>query len=288
MKNYKKVISYILAFLLSLCIISAVILGFISSSILNGVNVRKSMRDTNYYYNIYSIIKDTANDYVLQSGFDEKVLDNVITDVQVQSDINRVVDGLYNNQPIEVKTDGIRKTLQENIQKQIEERGEGSRESLSSETKANIKEFEDSVISAYTTNLYYSQDTIKQISKYLQKIRKIVNIIVISLCVVIAILVAIIFKMNEPAINVGVLIAGLFFIVLKTYSLINIAINNILILNWAFSRTLVYILKGLVQKIFITGIVFVIIGIIGIVLSECMKRRKIKKINHTHENQERI
>lgn len=284
MKNYKKVISYILAFLLSLCIISAVILGFISSSILNGVNVRKAMRDTNYYYNIYSIIKDTANDYVLQSGFDEKVLDNVITDVQVQSDINRVVDGLYNNQPIEVKTDGIRKTLQENIQKQIEERGEGSRESLSSETKANIKEFEDSVISAYTTNLYYSQDTIKQISKFLQKITKIVNIIVISLCVVIAILVAIIFKMNEPAINVGVLIAGLFFIVLKTYSLVNIAINNILILNWAFSRTLVYILNSLVQKIFITGIVFVILGIIGIILSEGMKRRKIKKLKHSDED----
>ena len=284
MKNYKKVISYILAFLLSLCIISAVILGFISSSILNGVNVRKSMRDTNYYYNIYSIIKDTANDYVLQSGFDEKVLDNVITDVQVQSDINRVVDGLYNNQSIEVKTDGIRKTLQENIQKQIEEKGEGSRESLSSETKANIKEFEDSVISAYTTNLYYSQDTIKQISKFLQKITKIVNIIVISLCVVIAILVAIIFKMNEPAINVGVLIAGLFFIVLKTYSLVNIAINNILILNWAFSRTLVYILNSLVQKIFITGIVFVILGIIGIILSEGMKRRKIKKLKHSDED----
>ena len=280
MKKYKKIISYILAFLLSLCIISAIILGYISSSILNGVNVRKAMRDTNYYYNIYSIIKDSANDYVMQSGFDEKVLDNVITDVQVQSDLNRVVDGLYNNQTIEVKTDEIRKTLQGNIQKQIEEKGESN---LSAETKANIKGFEDSVINAYTTNLYYSQDTINQLSQYVQKTRKIFNSIIIALCVVIAILVAIIFKINEPAINVGLVISGLFFIVIKTYSLVNIAINNILILNWAFSRTLVYILNNLLQKIFITGIVLVIFGICGIVLTECMKRRKVKKIKHEEE-----
>lgn len=270
MKQHKKAISYILSFVLSLCIIAAFLLGYINSSIFNEVNVRKAMRDTNYYYNIYSLIKDIANDYVLQSGFDENVLDGVITDIQVQSDMNRVIDGLYNHQKIEVNTDEIQKKLHENIQKQIEEQNHNVDEN----TQADIDEFENSIIDAYKTNMYYSQETATNISNKLYKIKKATNLTVISLCVIIVLLGFIIFKINEPAIGISFITSGIVFIIIKTYSGVNLAINNILMLNWVFSRTATFILNHLVQKIFVTGIVLVIAGIIAILISEYMRFRK--------------
>ncbi len=273
MKRAKKIISYILAFLLSLLVIAVFILGYINSALFNEVNIKTSMKDTNYYYNIYSIINDTANDYVLQSGFDSKVLDNVITEYQAQEDMNQVIDGLYNNKKVEIDTDKLKKKLHENILKQIEEENHVVTES----NKADIEEFEKSVIDAYKSNIYYSQEVINKISLYIQKIHKTLNIVVICLIVVILILVLIMFKVYEPSIGVGFITAGVFFIVIKGFSVINIAINNILILNWAFSRTLVYILNNLVQRIFITGIIITIVGVASMLLSEFMRHKPKRK-----------
>ena len=273
MKRAKKITGYIFAFILSLLVIAVFILGYINSLLFNEVSIRTSMRDTNYYYNIYSIINDIANDYVLQSGFDNKVLDGVITEYQVQEDINKVVDGLYNNKKIELNTDGVEKKLHENIQKQIEE----EKHNVDESAKADIKEFEESVIDAYKTNIFYSEEVINSIKSYMQKIHKILNIAVIILCVVILVLALIMFKVYEPSIGVGLMIAGVFLIIIKGFSVINLAINNILILNWAFSRTLTYILNNLVQRIFVTGIIVTIIGVTSMLLSEFMRHRPKRK-----------
>ncbi len=273
MKRAKKIISFILAFVLSLSIIAVFILGYINSALFSEVNIRTSMKDTNYYYNIYSIINDTANDYVLQSGFDNKVLDDVITEYQVQEDMNKVIDGLYNNKKVEIDTDKLKKKLHENIQKQIEEENHVVTES----TKADIEEFEKSVIDAYKSNIFYSQDVLNKIGSYIQKIHKILNIAVISLSIAILILALIMFKVYEPSIGVAFITAGVFFIIIKGFSVINLAINNILILNWAFSRTLVYILNNLIQKIFVIGILITILGFSSMLLSEYMRHKPKRK-----------
>ena len=273
MKNTRKIIGYISAFILSLLVIFAFILGYINSFLFNEVNMRTAMKDTNYYYNIYGIINDITNDYVLQSGFDNKILDGVITEYQVQEDINKVVDGLYNNKKAEINTENMEKKLHENIQKQIQEENHNVNET----TKADIQEFENSVIDAYKTNIFYSQEVVSQMKIYIQKICKILNIVVISLCICIFVLAIIMFKVYEPSIGVGLIIAGVFFIIIKGFSVINIAINNILILNWAFSRTLIYILNNLVQRIFITGILLTVIGVFSMLISEYMRHKPKRK-----------
>lgn len=268
--NHKKAISYIISLILSLCVIAVFILGYINNSLLNETNVRGVMKETNYYYNIYGLIKDVTSDYVLQSGFDESVLNNVITEAQVQNDINRLIDCIYNNKTVEIDTDNIRNTLNQNIQNQITEKNY----SINEETQKDIDEFENSIIDAYTTNMCYSKDVVNELSSKVHKIRKGCIATIFTLCVIIIILTYILFKMNEPAIGVSCIIAGTIFIIIKTYSIVNIAINNILILNWAFSRTLIFILNGIIQKIFITGIVLLVVGIIGVALSEYMKYTK--------------
>lgn len=265
--NHKKAISYVISLILSLCIIAVFILGYINAGLLNETNVRGVLKETNYYYNIYGLVKDIANDYVMQSGFDETVLKNVITEEQVQNDINRLIDCIYNNKKVELDTENIRKKLEQNIQNQITEKNYN----ITEETQKDINEFENSVLEAYTTNMYYSKDTVNELSSKVHKLRNGSMVAIFILCVSIVILGYILFKINEPAIGISCIIAGIIFIIIKTYSVVNIAINNILILNWAFSRTLTYILNNLIQQIFITGIVLLIIGIISIVLSEYMK-----------------
>lgn len=270
MENVKRTISYILAFIVGLLIILAVALAFISNNILNETNMQIEFKNTNYYYNIFSIIENTAKDYVMQSGFHEMVLNDVITENKVQNDLDNVINNLYNNKKIDLNTDEIREKLHKNIKKQIEVK----KYDVDNEMQAGINEFEDSIINEYKANMYYSEDIANLISKYLQKISQMVIITIIVLSILIIILCVILFKLNKPAIGISFIISGAFFIIIKIYSGVNLAINNVLILNWAFSRTMSYILNNLIQQMFIAGIVLTLVGSLTILFYEYKKNKK--------------
>ena len=270
MKIIKKIISAIIAFILALLIVLACIIGYINNDIFNETNMSISMKDTNYYYNIYTIIQNTANDYVMQSGFNEIVLDNVITERQVSNDIKEVLSYIYNNEEIKLNLDKVKEELHSNIKKQIEIKKYNIDENMQND----INEFEDSIIEEYRTNIYYSQKVANSIGKYMSKIREIINITLIAVWVSIVILVYVIYKLNKPSIGISLLISGIFLIILKIHSTVNIAVNNILILNWAFSKTMIFVVNSLIQKIFITGIILVAIGTVVIIVYEYRENKK--------------
>ena len=269
----RKIISYILAVILSVCIISATLLLLISNSILNKTNVKKELLDTDYYYYVYSIIEDSCNNTILQSGFDSKIMKNVMTEKQVQADVDKLIDCLYDNNKVDISTTNMRQTLESNIQSYIEQ----NNYEVSDETKESIKDFENTIINTYKNNIMYSEDSIREISKYLAQITGLVRTAITVILTVSVILLLIIFLLNKSAIGIGLIIAGSFFMVVKTYSGVNMAINNVLILNWAFSKSVTCILNNLLQNLFISGIIMFILGIIIIILGEILKIRNLEK-----------
>lgn len=267
MKKAKKIASYVLAFILSLFIIVTILMCFIYNSFLNEISVRKSMTDTNYYYNMYTIVKDTIANNIMQSGFDESILKNVITEVRVQDDINRITEGIYGSADIEISTEAMQKELNKNIKDHIRESGY-SEEDVK---HFNTEEFEKSIIDNYKNGILYSKGTLSNVSVYLKKIKKVVKIAIIVCFVIIAILMFVLHKLNPATIGTSMVIAGLFFIITRTYSMVNIAINNVLMFNWAFSRTATFMLNQLLKNIFIMGVLLMIAGIGTICLNEYMK-----------------
>ncbi len=266
----KKIISYIIAAIMAICIISIILLSCASHSLLSKNNLKAAFDENDYYYNVYDIILDSCKSDIMPSGFDEKVLNNVITESKVHEEINKLVDSLYDNKKVELSTEEMKKTLHQNVEAQIQE---GNHE-VNKETQENIKEFENSIINIYKNNISYSENTINQIRGYLNKVIIAVKIAIIVLAIITAVLMVLLFFINKSAIGISFVVSGAFFIIMKFYSGTTVAINNILILNWAFSKVLSYILNQLVQNMFTIGIILTVVGVLIVLINEFISAKK--------------
>ena len=211
MKVIRKILSYLLGFVLALLIIVQTILVCTYNNVLNEVNIQIQLKNTSYYYNIYSIIENTAKDFVMQSGFNEIVLDGVITESKVQNDLNSIINCVYNNKKIEINTNEMKEILHKNIKKQIEIKNY----EVDKQTQIEINEFEESIIKEYKANMFYSEDVINVITKYLQQVKQMALIGIIVMFIIIAVLGFMVFKLNKPTLGISFIIAGLFSIILK-------------------------------------------------------------------------
>ena len=280
-RKVKKITSYILSAVFAVCIVALVLAICVYSSIFDRNKLGDSLVESKYYLNIYKIVHENCSNYLLQSGFDENLFDNVITEESVKSDINDIINDIYENRKVEISTETLEQKLDQNIQKQIEEK----EYTVDDEAQASIDEFKKTILETYENNILYSQKAVDQVSKYFRKAEKASKMLIIAAAMATSILAFIIFKLRKPAIGIGILAAGVLLVVAKVYSGVRVAINNILVINWAFSSTVSYILNKLVQNIFVVGVVLIVVGLLWIVIFEHRKSKKIFKYKNSNEKQ---
>lgn len=272
----KKIISYIIAIVMAVLIIALTVLSCINYSLLSKNKVKADFQKTDYYYSLHDIIIESCENNIMPTGFDDKVLEDVITVEKVQDDVNGVIDSLYENKKVEISTKEMREKLDQNVKLQIEEKNF----EMNEEAQKNVKEFEDEIIDTYKNNINYSEDIVEQMKKGINIAKQSVKIAIIVLIIAIIILTIILYVLNKPAIGVSMLISGVFLIALKLYSGTTMAINNILLLNWAFSKTLTYIVNTLFQNMYKIGIILAVIGILTIIINEVVNAvKEIKNKN---------
>ena len=272
----KKIISYIIAIVMAVLIIALTVLSCINYSLLSKNKVKADFQKTDYYYSLHDIIIESCENNIMPTGFDDKVLEDVITVEKVQDDVNGVIDSLYENKKVEISTKEMREKLDQNVKLQIEEKNF----EMNEEAQKNVKEFEDEIIDTYKNNINYSEDIVEQMKKGINIAKQSVKIAIIVLIIAIIILTIILYVLNKTAIGVSMLISGVFLIALKLYSGTTMAINNILLLNWAFSKTLTYIVNTLFQNMYKIGIILAVIGILTIIINEVVNAvKEIKNKN---------
>lgn len=257
----KKIVSYILSLILAILLISIILIGCVRSNVLNKNNMKKAFQKTDYYYNLYGIIKENTENDIMSSGFEISVLDNVFTEDKIKQDVNNVIEGIYDNKKTEISTEEMKKQLDENVKKQLE----NTNYQVTEENKKKIEEFENSVIKIYTDNIIYSEDIINQISEKIHKINKIAIIIMIISCILSIILAFVIFMLNKSSLGISMFVTGTFFIFLNLYSGTAIVINNILMFNWAISNTFAFIANKTINSMYIIGMIFAFIGLAEII-----------------------
>lgn len=269
MINVKKIISYIISIILSIFLLAIYLIISIKFTVLSKGNVQKQILKTNYNEKMYEIITDSMKNYIMQSGFDETILNNVLTNQTIETDTNNIIDVIYSNTELKISTN----ELQTNIEKNIQEHITKNNFKVDSKTKKDIEKFKEKIIQTYSSNIEYSQKSIKKISEY-YGIIKIATTIALVVCIIISIILLIIeFNINKSAIGISFLSSGFVCIIAKFYTGINVAINNILVLNTAISELAISLVNQIIQYICITGIISIIIGIIVIVISEIKSKK---------------
>ena len=272
MSKKKRLVSYLLSVALVVFLFITIVLTTLNCTILSTVNVKKKIANANYYEETKKIIVESCKDYVMQSGFDESIMDGVVNTYDVQFDVDGLVDYIYEGKEFEVHSNLIRANLDKNISEYIA----ANNFVVNEETQKSINEFEDTIQKIYERNIEYSKDTVKQIAEKNKKIKRIVPIAMIVCGVISVVLFLLIKEISTPSLGISALATGAILVFLKVYSGTTVAINNILLMNRAFSNTLISIANQIIQKLFIIGIILCVVGIAWIIYVEA--KRKIVRM----------
>lgn len=264
MKIIRKIISYILAIILVTLMSATIILSIVNAVVFSKSNVKKQMQKVDYYTEINNIIKESANNYIMQSGFDESIMDNVISKGKINKDIDKVINAIYEGEEVEISTDEIKNSLDKNVQQYIAQ----NNYKVDAQTQKDIEKFEDKIESIYANSITYSKSSIKKVVKYFKMVKRMTRVALIASSILLIIFAIITYKTNRATFGISLLATGIICIFIKCYSSINIAVNNILMVNKTFSNLMINIINQVIQYVFIGGIILAVLGIALIIIFE--------------------
>lgn len=264
MKIIRKIISYILAIILVTLMSATIILSIVNAVVFSKSNVKKQMQKVDYYTEINNIIKESANNYIMQSGFDESIMDNVISKEKINKDIDKVINAIYEGEEVEISTDEIKNSLDKNVQQYIAQ----NNYKVDAQTQKDIEKFEDKIESIYANSITYSKSSIKKVVKYFKMAKRMTRVALIASLILLIIFAIITYKTNRATFGISLLATGIICIFIKCYSSINIAVNNILMVNKTFSNLMINIINQVIQYVFIGGIILAVLGIALIIIFE--------------------
>ena len=258
----KKIVTYILVFILIITLIASISLTILNQTILKKEFVLNLLEKNEYYSKMYADIHDTFINNTVQTGLDESILDGIITEEQVKKDVNSFIYYLYEAGEMSIDSEGVKTRLEENINKEIEKNGKNL---IQNEQEA-INRYVSKIVEIYEDGITYAKSYAKTISNVVQKVQKVSNIAQTAGYVAtfaIALILIVINKLKAlKYISVSVMSSGLLLIIPKIIETSAMEIHNILILNKAFSEVLINAIETVISSFMITGIVLFVIGLV--------------------------
>lgn len=244
-------------------ILASIITTITSQTILNEKYILKTLGKVNYQKEIYNQIMETFKDNTIQSGLEENVLDGIITEDEINEDINNFIHYLYEkDMTISIHEEDVKNRLEENINNQVEEK----EKKLTDEEEEAIDTYVNTIVKIYKNGIEYSGEKISLVKDMLIKIDKASNIAMIaSYIITIVIIVAIIVINKKDSLKyfgITLLTVGILLIAVKIAEVNSVSINNILILNKAFSNFIIAVIKNIMLSFLISGIVSMVLGIV--------------------------
>ena len=116
MKKLKMISYYILLILLCLNLLILSLILPLKYTLFNESYMKQELEKQNYDTKVYEEIKTQMNHYLIQSGLDESVFDNIVTKEKVKEDIDNNLTFLYENKECHIDTTSITNQLEENIE----------------------------------------------------------------------------------------------------------------------------------------------------------------------------
>ena len=274
-----KIIKYIISFILMLAIVASILMGIVENTIASKEYFLNKLEETSFYDNIEAEIKDSFLNYILQSGMNETVFENIFDKEKVRTDINNLVDAIYENTPIEVETDSVRTKLTENINKYIQEN------KLTVNNRSEIESFTNTIVSCYENGILISRPVIEKITPTTSKMVKMVKEYAPKVYIVTVILAIILIIINlkqkteiAKYFGVTILSVGAILTIIKLYITSQINIESISIINKVLTDLIHNVSNYILNTILYIGIASIIIGFILIIINIlCIKEKRESK-----------
>ena len=260
----KKVISYILSFILIILIVLACLLTIMKSTILNEEYVISKLEEARYYDRMNGEIIEQFKNYTIQSGLSDEVLENLFTAEKLKEDVNQVIDSIYTGKKLEIDTTEIIDNLKNNILEEVEAAGK----TVDFEDEA-MEEYLKAISDAYESQVSYSTNTINSVVGTFSKVLDLAGIAQIMLFVAIAVIAIIIIIVNIKQImglkyiTIALMGTGIFMLAVKIILEQSIDFNNIMLMNQAVSNVIQLVINNIFANITIVGVVLLVIGLVG-------------------------
>ena len=278
MRILKRTARFIMELILTLSIVAFILIYLITKTILNENYIISSMEKGDYYNKIYNEIQSHFENYIQQSGLDEKILKDIITKEQVKEDTKKIITNIYNGFNDKISTDELKTSLRSNIETLIETK------SLNQEQKKAIDEFIETICEEYKVTILNSEYE-QQIYKIYNKIKKMTDLASKTTAVLMAFSTITIIVLNikrnyKIGTNTGTafLASGIILTIINIYINKNVKVNYITILNEPLSIIIRNIINDNLQSIMKYGISLIIIGITSIIIS-CIIHNLVKYKN---------
>lgn len=265
-KKVKNILRYITSIFFAFCLISIILVNVAKSTILDKNYILNKIEKTGYYVKVYSYIKENFKNHIQQSGLDESILENLISQEKVENDTKLIITNVYNNVNEKISTDDIKEKLTNSIEEQT--RGM----LITTNQKEEINKFIDDICNEYKVGIA-SFEIEKEFYLVINKIEKIVDILnKISLIgLAVSIIILIYTSIHRPYkffvfSGISLLASGAFLTFINIYINTKVNVGAITILNDAFSFTFREVLENILNEINSKGIVFFVLGFILILI----------------------
>lgn len=280
-KKIRSILRYVMSVILAFSITALVVVNVSKATILDKNYILNKLDKTGYYVKVYAMVKENFKNHIQQSGLDESILDDLITEEKIETDTNKIITNMYNNVHEDISTDDIRQKLS----KSIEEQTRGML--ITTEQKQEINKFIDDICNEYLLGIAHF-NTEKEIFSVFDKAKNIVEVfnkVALIGIAVSAILLMIVCK-NRPYkffifTGISLFASGLIFTIINIFINIKINVQAITVLNDAFSFTLREVIENILNQINQKGIWFLIIGFVLILIPTAIhtyiKNKKIEQ-----------
>lgn len=275
----KKLISYILTFLLVIVLVALVLITCVKGKILNSDNVLKIFDNTNFYENTYNTLNDNFSNYMEQSGLDESVIKDIITVEDIKTETKNCVESIYNNTKYTINKDDIERRLDENINSYLDK----NNRKLNSNEKKAIDTLVSKISDLYATEVF-PIDLISKVNINLEKISNIVDLANVFLYVCAGVLLLLLIIINIKSImkvlnyvGVTLLSSGVVLFAPKIFVAWKMHINDINIYNRNISDIIINFINEILNYFTKTSIIFIVIAVVLLFVANILKKSDDRK-----------
>ena len=260
-------------FIISVLIVAYIVITIVSSTIMNKGYILSKLDEANYYNRIYELAVSNFGKYIQQSGVDENIVRNAITEEKVKQDTEQILINLYDGINEEISTKEIEDKLKVGI-------NTSAGRTLSAEEQKAVDTFITKICDEYKATIANTKYEVKfnknylKIKKYIKLFNKLA-LVAIGVCsiLVLALNIRKIYRAVNK-IGIALLASGSILTLINIYINVKIKISGITILNDVISDVIRNVANEIITKIGICGVGFVVVGIVSIIGSNLLHYMK--------------
>lgn len=283
-----KILIQILKMILNIMLIVAISLliftNLATSTILSKDYILESFEKTGYYTKIKQEVQSSFENYIAQSGFEEDVMQNIVSDEKIKNDTKIIITNIYNGTNTTIDTTEIEENLRNNIEKSL------SNSKLNITQKNAITQYVETICNQYKETMSHTKyetninNAINKVNKYIEIAKKVALIATVILVIVILIFNCKNIIRGISQIGISMTSSGLLYIIANLFIHSKIKIDNLLILNNTISEVIREIATNILDIIMKYGIILLISGIVIIVITNVINNKKDGKLQNNNQN----